>query len=270
MRGLYTCGVLDFFLEKDIIFPSVYGVSAGACHACSYISKQPKRAMKTSLDFRDDRHYASLFSFLTTGDFFGADLSYNLIPNKLLPFDYDAYVENPTKFYAAVTNCETGEAEYKPVTDLRRDMDIIRASSSLPLLSRFVKIDGGKYLDGGVADAIPIQRAIDDGHSKNVVVLTRHRKYRKDPDAMLRAIKIRYKKYPKLVEAMSKRHIKYNKTLRLIDKLERENKILVLRPREPVEIKRLEKDREKLIALYKIGYNDAEAVHDKLISFISS
>lgn len=270
MRGLYTCGVLDYFMEKDIIFPSVYGVSAGACHACSYISKQPGRAMKTAMDFRHDKRYASMFSFLTTGDFFGVDMSYNLIPNELLPFDYDTFEQNPVKFYAAVTNCDSGETEYKPVSDLRQDMDIIRASSSLPLLSRFVKIDGKKYLDGGVSDSISLLRSIDDGNTRNVVLLTQHRGYRKAPDSILPLMKIRYSKYPKLIEAISRRHVKYNETLDLIYKLESENKVLVIQPKEPVEISRLEKNREKLMALYDIGHQDAEAAHDKLALFIKA
>lgn len=269
MRGLYTCGVLDYFLLKDVNFSSIYGVSAGACHACSYKSKQYGRAMKTSMDFLDDSRYASMYSFLKTGDYFGVDLSYNLIPNNLLPFDYEAFVKNPAKLNAIITDCDTGEAVCKPVNDLRNDMDLIRASSSLPLLSRFVKIDGGKYLDGGIADSIPIDFSIADGNSYNVIILTQHNGFRKQANKMISLLKFRYRNYPELVESIRNRHIKYNKTLDLIYDLKRVGKALVIQPNAPVSISRLEKNRDKLVSLYESGHHDAEAQYSEVIEFLS-
>lgn len=268
MRGLYTCGVLDFFLEKNITFPSIYGVSAGACHACSYLSKQHGRAKRTVIDYIDDKRYASMYSFITSGDIFGEDLVYNLIPNELLPFDYKAFKENPSNLYAVLTNCITGEAEYKQVVDLRKDISIIRASSSLPLVSKIVKVDGSKYLDGGISDSIPLARSISDGNNINVVVLTQHRGFRKEPNSMFPIIKARYRKYTNLINSIKRRHIMYNETLDLIYQQENEGKALVIQPKEPVEIGRLEKNKEKLTALYNLGHQDAKLMYNKLLSFI--
>lgn len=268
MRGLYTCGVLDYFLERELTFSNIYGVSAGACHACSYISKQPGRAMRTALDYLDDKRYASMYSFLRTGDFFGVNLSYNLIPNELLPFDFETFKKSRCNFYAVTTNCTTGQTEYLPVKDLRVDMNIIRASSSLPLLSRMVRIGDKKYLDGGISDSIPLARAIADGNEKNVVILTQHEGFRKEPNNMMTLMRARYKRYSELTQSIALRHEKYNETLDLLESQQEQGKAFVIRPKDPVELTRLEKDSTKLIALYESGRRDAEELYDALDSFL--
>lgn len=270
MRGVYTAGVLDFFLDKNLSFHSCYGVSAGACHCCSYLSKQRKRAFETNVNYLKDRNYCSFYSLVKTGDLFGADLVYNQIPNKLHPYDYETFANNPSIFKVVVTNCKTGKAEYITIKDLHEDIIAVRASSSLPLLARMVEINGEKYLDGGIADSIPLQKALDDGNTKNVIVLTQHNGYRKGPNKMLPLIKRKYKDYPKLIETLEERHINYNKSLDLIEEEVKKGSAFVIQPKEPVKIRRIEKDKEKLTALYETGYQTAADSYDKLLSFLES
>ena len=269
MRGVYTAGVLDFFMEKDLYFKDCYAVSAGACHAISYFSKQRGRSIKVNLDYLHDKRYCSVNSLIKTGDMFGVDMIYNIIPNKLVLFDYDTYNKFDGNFYSVVTNCETGEAEYLRINDARKDIDAVRASSSLPLWSRIVEINGKKYLDGGIWDSIPIRKSIEDGHEKNVVVLTRDKSYRKEKSKLLPVFKIKYKKYPKFLKAVENRYRVYNETLDFIDEEKKKNKAFVIQPKYHVSIGRLEKDKEKLRALYKQGYNDARDCYDDLIKFIN-
>ena len=269
MRGVYTAGVLDFFMEKDLYFKDCYAVSAGACHAISYFSKQRGRSIKVNLDYLHDKRYCSVNSLIKTGDMFGVDMIYNIIPNKLVLFDYDTYNKFDGNFYSVVTNCETGEAEYLRINDARKDIDAVRASSSLPLWSRIVEINGKKYLDGGISDSIPIRKSIEDGHEKNVVVLTRDKSYRKEKSKLLPVFKIKYKKYPKFLKAVENRYRVYNETLDFIDEEKKKNKAFVIQPKYHVSIGRLEKDKEKLRALYKQGYNDARDCYDDLIKFIN-
>lgn len=268
MRGVYTAGVLDFFLDKDIEFDNVYGVSAGAANACSYISKQRGRALRVDVDYLEDKNYASIYSLVKTGDFFGAKMCYDTIPNKLNPFDYDTYNSFQGNFYATVTNCKTGKAEYKKVKDLKKDIVFVRASCSLPLMAREVSIGDIPYLDGGVSDSIPILKARKDGNKKNVIILTRDKTYRKKKNELLFLLSIRYKKYPEFVKTMARRHIVYNKTLKYIDKLEDAGKAFVIRPKRPVSIGRLEKDKDKLLALYNEGYEDAKENYEKLKEYL--
>lgn len=268
MRGMYTVGVLEYFMEQDLYFSNTYGVSAGSCHGASYLSKQKGRAYRVSLNYLNDKNYCSLYSLLKTGDLFGVDMCYRQIPDELDPYDYPAYEQYEGNFYGVVTNCKTGEAEYLPIEEMHRDIQIIRASSSLPLLSRMVEINGKKYLDGGISDSIPVKRARQDGNDKVVVVLTRDADYRKEKNPLMPVLKARYHKYPKLVEAMANRHKVYNKTLSYIKEGEKAGKIFVIRPKKPVEFDRIEKDRQKLIALYRQGYEDAKESYEKLQKFL--
>ncbi len=268
MRGIYTAGVLDFFLDKGIDFSSCYGVSAGSCHACSYLSKQRGRAYKACADYIHDKHYCSYYSLITTGDMFGEKLVYDDIPNKLLPYDYDAYLKSETKFYAVLTNVNTGKAEYHQIKDMRKDLIRIRASSSLPMLARNVSIDGEIYLDGGISDSIPLKKSVEDGNMKNVVVLTQCRDYRKGANKMMPIIKMKYRKNTEFVQMNADRHIKYNETLDYIKAEEEAGNTFVIAPKAPVEIGRLEKDTNKLFALYKLGYDEAEERFDELMSFL--
>lgn len=268
MRGLYTAGILDFFLEKGLQFSSCYGVSAGACHMASYLSGQKGRALKISIDYLDCRDYCSPYSLIKTGDLFGVNMCYDRIPNELNLYDYEAFKKYPGKAYAVATNIETGRPEYIELKDMYEDIMAIRASASLPLVSRNVEFNGKKYLDGGIADSIPIRRSIKDGNRKNVVILTQPFGFKKKPSSNMQLIRMKYKNYPKLVEDMEKRHLRYNKTLRLIEKEELEGRAFVFRPERLVKINRIEKDVKKLKVLYLQGYHDAAMNYEILKEFL--
>ena len=260
---------MDFFLEKNIEFDGCIGVSAGSCHACSYLSKQYKRAFNVSVDYLDDKRYCSMHSLITTGDLFGVDFVYGEIPDKLNPIDNETFMKSKTKFQAVITNCRTGEAEYPEVKDFRTDTVYIRASSSLPFLSKMVKINGELYLDGGVSDSIPIKKSIENGNTKNVIIMTRDKKYRKKQSKLGKISAIRYKKYPKFVELMNTRFSRYNEILEYIYELERQGKVFIIQPETPLNLGRIEKNKEKLTNVYNIGYEQAKKQYDALMEYLS-
>ena len=270
MKGIYTAGVLDFFMEKGILLSSVYGVSAGACQMCSYLSGQKGRGRDTVVDYLDDKFYCSFLSLLLTGDLFNVDIAYHLIPDYLNPFDHEAYHKYKGKAYSVVTNIETGRAEYLRIRDLKEDIDKIRASASLPLVARNVKIDGRLYLDGGIADAIPIQKSILDGNRKNVVILTKEEGYVRKPTGSkeLALIKARYAKYPKVYELMVNRHLRYNETVDYLYRQQDNGQAYVIRPKYPSKVGRIEKNKELLLELYQQGYEEATAHYDALMAYL--
>ena len=272
MKGMYTAGVLEYFMEKDLYFRNCYGVSAGACHLCSYISKQKKRAYRVALNYLKDKHYCSVQSLLTTGDLFNADMCYNQIPNKLDPYDYKTAVKYEGNAYAVVTNIRTGKPEYMPMREMHKDTIAVRASASLPLVSRNVKSGNEYYLDGGIADAVPIRRAIADGNRKNVVILTKEVGYvrKQVSPAMLNVIKLKYAKYPKVYELTANRYVRYNETLQFLDDEEKAGRAFVIRPLRANDIGRIEKDREKLEILYQMGYRDAKKCYAELMQFLET
>ncbi len=269
MKGMYTAGVLEFFLDKDIEFSSCYGVSAGACHLCSFLSKQKKRAYRVAVNYLDNKKYCGAFSLLTTGDLFGVDMCYDLIPNYLDPYDFETFEKYEGKAYAVVTNIRTGEAEYIQLKDMHEDIQAIRASSSMPLVSRKVKIGDEYYLDGGIADSIPIARSIADGNEKNVVIMTKETGFIRKPESNLAILKARYAKYPKVYERMKERDKQYNRTLDYLDEMEKEGKVFIIRPKRKSEVGRVERDRSKLDALYEEGYRDAEECYVELLEYLS-
>lgn len=270
MKGIYTAGVLEYLLEQNMEFSHCYGVSAGACHLCSFLSKQRGRMYRISVDYLDDKRYCSIRSLLKTGDLFGADMCYHEIPDKLNKFDYDTYAKYTGKAYAVVTNLATGEAEYLPMKDLRKDIEAVRASASLPLVSRKVKINGQYYLDGGISDSIPIRKAIADGNRKNLVILTKEVGYRRKQTEHLALFQAVYRKYPAVYENMKKRHIRYNETLDFLDRAKMTGKAFVIRPQKQSSIGRIERDRNKLTALYHEGYADARRLYPKLLEYLQS
>lgn len=268
MRGFYTMGVLDFLMDKNIYTDGVIGVSAGACHAVSYVSKQRGRNFRVNIKYLNDKRYMSMSNLRKYGDLFGADFIYNEIPNRLDLYDYETFHKSGIKLYAVVSNLETGKAEYKQCIQLKKDVEYIRASASLPLLSNIVEIDGKKYLDGGSCDSIPIKKFIEMGYEKNIVVLTQDKSYRKGKNNLLPLIQMRYRKYPEFVNALKERHIHYNEILREIDEMEKNKEIFIIRPSSPVVLSRLEKDENKLKALYKQGYEDAKKRYEELVEFL--
>lgn len=271
MKGIYTAGVLEYFMEKDLYLSDCYGVSAGACHLCNYISKQKMRSYRMSLDHLDDKDYCSFKSLILTGDLFNVRMSYDRIPNVLDPYDYKTAAKFEGNACAVVTNIRTGKPEYMPLREMHRDIIAVRASDSLPLVSRNVKIGGEYYLDGGISDAIPIRRSIADGNTRNVVILTKEVGYvrKKASRASLELARLKYIRYPKVHELIADRHVRYNETLAFLEKEEQAGRAFVIRPREANDIGRIEKDRKKLEALYRIGYEDAKGCFADLMDFLA-
>ena len=270
MRGTYTTGVLDFFMDKNIYFSDIYGVSAGVCHACSYVSKQRGRSFKIFEDYIGDKRYCSLRNLRKTGDIFGAEMIYDLIPNIYVPFDYDTADHYEGRLFAVVTHCVSGRPVYFEISDFRADMQKIRASASLPLLSRKVTIDGEDYLDGGVSDSIPLAESIRRGNKKNVLILTREKGYRKKKSKSNYLISRVYKKSaPGLVAAQKNRHITYNHSLDLAESEVKKGNAFIIRPSVKPEVGRIEKNVDKLRDLYELGYTDAQIHYDALMSFLN-
>ena len=258
LRGVFTCGVLDCFMDHEIRFPFTVGVSAGACNGLSYMSGQRGRAKKSNIDLMDEHHYVGFRYILTQKCIMDFKLLFEDFPEKIIPYDYDAYFSNPDRFVMVTTNCLTGKAEYhEEKQSSKRVMEIVRASSSLPFVSPVTYVDDIPMLDGGIADSIPVEYAMSQGYNKMVVVLTRNKGYRKKASKMHLA-KVAYKKYPNLRKALQDRNAAYNRTMDLIESLEAEGKITVIRPLKPVMVGRMEKDTAKLLALYQEGYEVAE------------
>lgn len=272
MKGVYTAGVLDFFLDRGIEFSNIYGVSAGACHMCSYVSRQRRRALEVNIDYLDTGKYLGVKSLITTGDIFNVQTAYHLIPDYLHPYDHDTFAKYQGRMYAVVTNIVTGRPEYLRIRDMHTDIDKIRASASLPLVSRNVKIGKKVYLDGGISDAIPLQKSIMDGNLKNVVIMTKEVGYERKPTpaAQLALIKVRYGKYPKVYDLMLQRHEVYNETQDYIERQRENGQAFVIRPMQRSNVGRIEKDTDKLIALYEEGYRDAEANYEALLNYLEA
>lgn len=268
MKGAYTSGVLDFFLEKNLEFSSCYGVSAGAANLCSFLSKQKRRGFRSLTEYMGNRRISGWYSMVTNGNIIDPDFTYDLVPNYLLPFDRKTYEKYEGKAYAVVTNVETGKAEYLSMKEVDQAMEAVKASTALPLVFQMVTINGKKYLDGGLADSIPIQRSILEGNKKNVIVLTKEEGYIRKPSENLNLIRLRYYKYPKVYEVMKERHLAYNETMEYIRLLQKEGKVFVLQPKEKNEISRLEKDSKKMEELYQRGYEDAKNKYDALQEFL--
>ena len=269
MRGIYTAGVLDFLIEKNIEVDIVIGVSAGSCHASSYLSKQYKRAYHSTVDYINDKNYLSFRNLIKTGSMFGMDFMFNTIPNELNIYDYDTFNKSNTKFTAVATNCETGKPEYFELKDLKKEIIYIQASCSIPMFANIVEVDNYKLVDGGISDSIPIEYAINKGSKKNIVVLTRDITYRKSKQKFTSVIKRKYKKYPKLITAIENRHLNYNKSLELVNKLSQSGDVLVIRPKSPVKVSQIEKNVDKLTTLYEQGYNDAKELYGEILDFIN-
>lgn len=254
MRGVFTSGVLDAFMKHSVYFRYVVAVSAGACNGMSYISRQPRRARLSNIDFLTQYGYIGWRHLLTQGCIFDQELLYDKFPNEYVPFDFDTYFQRSATYEMVTTNCLTGQAEYLTESkDRQRSLDIVRASSSLPYVSKIVTVDGIPMLDGGIVDSIPVMRAVETGHPQNVVILTRNKGYRsKERDRKIPHFI--YKKYPRLRVALSHRVAVYNAQLELVERLEATGKIVCIRPERPMEVGRMEKDTDKLERLYEEGF----------------
>lgn len=259
MRGLYTAGVLEYFMDEGIEFDYCIGVSAGACHASSYLSKQRGRSFRINTAYLEDGRYVGVKNLLRTGSMFGMDFIFDEIPNRLDPFDYDTFLKNPCEFVAGVTDVQTGKPAYFGIEAMNHDSTVLRASSAIPVFSPIVEFRGRKFLDGGTSDPIPFEKALRDGCGPLVIVLTQHRGYEKSPEKFRAVYKRLYGQYPEMVATLDRRHEVYNESRRRVFQLEREGKAIVIAPARPVGISRFEKDLGKLRALYESGYADAKA-----------
>lgn len=258
MRGVFTCGVLDNFMDRGIRFPYTIGVSAGACNGLSYMSGQRGRAKFSNIDLLEKYHYIGLKYLLKKRNIMDFDLLFRDFPERILPYDYETYFHCPERYVMVTTNCLTGEANYfEEKRSKERVIDIVRASSSLPFVCPIAYVDKIPMLDGGIVDSIPLLHARRDGFTNNVVVLTRNRGYRKK----IQGTKVPpfiYRKYPALRAAINRRSVLYNEQLELVERLEEAGEITVIRPQRPVEVNRIEQDVKKLTELYEEGYRCAE------------
>lgn len=260
MRGVFTCGVLDYFMDNDIRFPYVIGVSAGACNGLSFVSRQRGRAKYSNIDLLAKYKYIGFKHYIRKRNIMDFDLLFHEFPDNIIPYDYHTYFASPTRFEMVTSNCMTGKAEYyEDKSDKERVIAIAKASSSLPIMCPITYVDETPMLDGGICDSIPVERAISQGYRKNVVILTRNKGYRKES----KDVKIPsfiYRKYPAMREALGSRNGLYNSQLDLVDKLEEEGSIFVIRPVNPIMVDRIEKDIHKLTALYEEGYECGKSI----------
>lgn len=268
MRGAYTAGIIDALLEHDMNFEYCYGISSGATHATTYLSRQRGRAIQIVTDYIKDKRYFSIKNLIKTGNLFNVDFIYDTIPHELNPYDYETAKNNPAKFFVGVINMETSKGEFLRVKDIEEEYMKVCASMSLPLIANMVEIDGQRYLDGGIADSLPIQRSINDGNKKSVLVLTQDATYRKKLDKILPLVAIKYRKFPGFVHMVKTRHIRYNASLDQIAEEEKAGRAFVLRPKKPVKIGRLELNRKKMLALYREGYEDGIEAMPRLKAFL--
>lgn len=270
MRGIFTCGVLDVFMENRITFDGAIGVSAGACFGCNFKSGQIGRAIRYNKKYASDPRYCSIRSLIKTGDLYGADFCYRELPEVLDPFDSEAFRNNPMEFYVAATDVLTGEAVYHQCRDGgREDITWMQASASMPLVSRPVEIGGYTLLDGGIADSVPYAYMEGLGYNRNVIILTQPEGYVKKKSPAVPMIRLLLHRYPKIAEAMAVRHECYNQQIREIKAREDAGDAFVIRPPEDLGISRTEKDPDELERVYQTGRREAEKRLPDLKAFLN-
>lgn len=269
-RGQFTAGALDVLMENGVEVAACYGTSAGALIGMNYKSRQIGRANRVNLAFCNDPRYMGAQSLITTGSMVGYDFMLNDVQDRLDPFDNDAYAANPMELYACATDVVFGTAAYLSVASSTLDLDAVRASTSLPMVTQPVEIDGHLYLDGGTADSVPVEHALEDaGFDRAIVVLTRDRAYRKGPYGLMGAVRRAYASYPYLLDAMENRHDRYNEQREHIWEYESEGRALVLAPQRPVEVGHVEHDAAKLLDLYIQGRQEAARLLSEIKSFVA-
>lgn len=271
LRAIYTAGVLDFFLEKKLEFNYGVGVSAGAIYPVSYVSKQKERNLQVQLRYLNDRRYMGIEHLIRTGNYINNDFTYREMASELLPFDFKTFIDSKMEFKTGAFNCLTGKTDYFSKGDfITREhlVETLIASGSLPFISKEVIINNIPYLDGGIASPIPIDKSIKDGNEKNIVILTQDESYKKSPFKFKKIIKIFYRKYPQVSKAILDRHKVYNNTLEKIERSEKNGDVYIIRPSRKIKVSRLEKDIEKIKALYNLGVEDAKEHYPKIISWL--
>lgn len=273
LRGLYTMGIVDVLIEEHIFFDGMIGVSAGAAFGCNYKSQQSGRVLRYNQRFAHDWRFCSVRSWLCTGDLFGADFGYHQVPEELDPFDFKAFNAHPTAFWLVATDVETGKAVYKQITK-RMHMDEvcewIRASSSMPLVSQYVEINGQKLLDGGLADSIPLKFFNEQGYERNIVILTQPRSYTKQPNRLMPLMRMVYHRHPCFVEAIARRHDMYNEQLRYVAEQEKVGKAFVIAPEAKLPIQHITHDPKRMQRTYDMGRQQALALLPQIKAFLGN
>jgi predicted patatin/cPLA2 family phospholipase len=270
LRGIYTSGVLRFFMDKGVFFPYVIGVSMGACNAANYVSRQPERNRMVCIRYVNDARYISYSRLLMRGELFGMKFIFDTLPHSLVPFDFKTFMENDVKCITVATDCETGETLYYEKKELGEDyLKVVQASNSLPFVAKPVRYEGRILMDGGLTDAVPICKSIDDGNTRNVLILTRPKGYRKKQPRFMRLATMRYSRYKGLCEALASRHARYNETMDFIDQLEQRGEVFVIRPRLALNAGRAERNKDKLYAASDQGYSDASECYTGLCSYLN-
>lgn len=269
MRGLYTAGVLDVFMKNNITVDAVIGVSAGALFGVNYLSNQIGRVLRYNKKYLNDKRYMGFYSWITTGNIMNEEFCFKELVYQLDRFKFDVFRKSPIKFYVTVTNIRTGKAEYIKIDDLEKEdnMKYLKASGSMPLVSKVVRVGSNEYLDGGISDSIPVREACRMGYDKIIVVLTRPNNYRKKKSSMF-LYKLVYSRYPKLVHTLETRYRVYNDTLDYVDNKEREKDIFVIRPTKDLRVRRIEKDALKIEKLYELGVLDASNTLEDLKTYL--
>ncbi|MBA2174363.1 patatin family protein [Halobacillus locisalis] len=271
MRGAYTAGVLDYFLDEGIHFPFVTGASAGACNGSSYVAKQRGRNYEVIVEYGDHPEYISYKRMLTHKQLFGMDFLFDKLPNHLVPFDYESFENRSSTFVVATTNMRTGEPMFhKEFPDRDSLLKVMRASSSLPMVAPSISYQGNELMDGGIADPVPFQSSLDHGNQKHVVVLTRNEGYVKKKMKLGWYFNRKYRQYPLFAKALLNRHLKYNHQTTRLKRMEQEGSAFVLRPLEPLRVSRIERNRDRLHVLYEQGYQEAREQEKSLQSFLQS
>lgn len=269
MRGMFTCGVLDVFMENGIRFDGAAGISAGATFGCNLKSRQKGRAIRYNKTYCRDWRYCSIKSLIRTGDLYGADFCYHTVPEILDPFDTGTFKNDPMEFYIGATDVETGEVRFHKCTDGGpADIEWMRASASMPVVSNIVSVDGYKMLDGGIVCSVPYEYMEQQGYDRNVIVLTRPKGYRKKKTRIVPLVKLVLRKYPAVAEAMAVRHIRYNEQMDDIDRKEERGEVFVIRPPEDPGIGRTEKDPDELERVYRMGRDEAVRRLAEMRSFL--
>ncbi|MGL5052730.1 MAG: patatin-like phospholipase family protein [Cetobacterium sp.] len=273
LRGAYTTGILDYFLSKELYFKYTIGVSAGAIYSASYISKQKRRNIDIILKYLNDDRYMGLKYLVKNGSYINTDFAYKEITYKKSPFDFETFSDCELEFKVGAFNCTKGKTEFFSKKDFKNTEDLLEtliASGSLPFFCKATTLNEKKYLDGGIASPIPIVQSILDGNSKNVIILTEDKSYTKTPLRFKPLINLYYKKYPKVAEALNRRHLTYNKELREVEELEKKGDAFVFRPTKIVVVDRLEKDLNKIKDLYNLGLKDAEENYERLLRWLNN
>lgn len=267
-RGLFTSGIIDVMMAHDVWPDGLIGVSAGAAFGCNYKSRQAGRAIRYNKAYAHDPRYSGIRSLLTTGDYFNAQFAYHTMPRQLDVFDNEAFNANPMQFYAVCTDVKTGKAVYKHLEQASdTTYDWIRASASMPLVSRVIDLEGHKLLDGGVADSIPLAYFESIGYDRNVVILTQPEGYLKEHNKLMPLLRLSLRKYPKMIEALDQRHLMYNRQLDYVSEAEREGRCLVIRPKEHLPIGHISHNPDEMQRVYDMGREEGERRIADIIRF---